>query len=181
MTKVTNKLALPAKSKYFLESEERVSQPGRLNRKIVSIRVKLTALTLAMIALITTGSSMVAIQNMDRELLDSLVKRGTSIALSAAIPAGYSILANDRLALDNLADKIEASQEDIVYLAILDNDSNILAHNNLTETGSRFETATGAPLQQGPGFTMYRVDRDGLSSYEFQTPIQFADNQVGSI
>jgi putative nucleotidyltransferase with HDIG domain len=181
MTKMTNKLALSPKGKHSPEHEDRASQSGRLNRKIVSIRVKLTALTLAMIALITTGSSMVAIQNMDRELLGSLVKRGTSIALSAAIPAAYSILANDRLALDNLADKIEESQEDIVYLAILDNDNNILAHNNLTETGSRFETATGAPLQHGPDFTMYRVDRDGLTSYEFRTPIQFADNQVGSI
>jgi putative nucleotidyltransferase with HDIG domain len=124
---------------------------------------------------------MVAIQSMDRELLDSLVKRGTSIALSAAIPAGYSILTDDRLALDNLAAKIEASQEDITYLAILGNDDSILAHNKLAETGSRFEAAVGAPLQQGPDFTMHRVERDGFASYEFQAPIQFADNQVGNV
>ena len=176
-----NKLALPPKGKYPPGRKDHPSQPGRLNRKIVSIRVKLTALTLAMIALITTGSSMVAIQNMDRELLDSLVKRGSAITLSAAIPAGYSILTNDRLALDNLAAKIKESQEDIGYLAILDNDSNILAHNNLAETGSRFEKTIGAPLRQGRDFTMYKVDRDGLASFEFRTPIQFADNQVGSI
>lgn len=181
MTKATNNLTLPPKDESAAKPGEHPSQPSRLNRKIVSIRVKLTILTLAMIALITTGSSMVAIQNMDRELLDSLVKRGASIALSAAIPAGYSILTDDRLALDNLAAKIEASQQDIVYLAIIDNDNNVLAHNELTETGSRFAVATGAPLRQGPGFSMRRVDRDGFSSYEFRAPIQFADNQVGSI
>lgn len=124
---------------------------------------------------------MVAIRNMDRELLDSLVRRGHSIAVSAAVPAGYSILSGDRLALDNLANKIEASQEDIIYLAILDKDSNILAHNKLTETGSLFQPATGEALEQGPGFTMHRVDRDSHASYEFQAPIEFADNRVGSI
>ena len=122
MTKTTDMLTLFSTDAHLSAAEKRPSQPSSLNRKIVSIRTKLTFLTLAMIALITTGSSMVAIQNMDRELLDSLVKRGTSIALSAAIPAGYSILTDDRLALDNLAAKIESSQEEITYLAILDND-----------------------------------------------------------
>ena len=169
------------KDKHPSKREDRPFRQGRFTRRIMSLRVKLTLLTLAMIALITTGSSMVAIQSMDRELLDALVKRGASIALSAAIPAGYSILSDDRLALDNLAAKIEASQEDIIYLAILDNEGSILAHNKMAETGSLFETATGVPLEHGAGFTMHRVDRDGLASYEFQAPIQFADNQVGSI
>ena len=155
--------------------------PARLNRKVVSIRVKLTLLTLALIALITSGSSMVAIQNMDRELFDSLVKRGSSIALSAAIPAGYSILADDQLALDNLAAKIEASQADITYLAILNNDGHILAHNRLMATGSQFEAPAPATLQHSADFTMHLVDRDGLTSYEFQSPIVFAENQIGSI
>ncbi len=155
--------------------------PSRINRKVVSIRVKLTLITLAIIALITSGSSMVAIQNMDQSLLDSLVKRGTSIALSAAIPAGYSILADDQLALDNLAAKIEESQADITYLAILDTDGQVLAHNKLTATGSRFATATDPPLKQGDDFTMHLVEREGLASYEFQSPILFAENQVGSI
>ena len=181
MTKTANQLTQPPEGKQPSKDESRHFHPEQLKGKIVSIRFKLTILTLAMIALITTGSSMVAIQNMDRELLDSLVKRGASIALSASIPAGYSILTDDRLALDNLAAKIEASQEDIVYLAILDNDSNILAHNNVEETGSQFAIALGAPLQHGPDFTMHRVDRDGLASYEFQTPIQFSNNQVGNI
>lgn len=181
MTKGTDKLTLSPQGKHPSKREDRPSRPGRFNRKIVSIRVKLTLLTLAMIAVITTGSSMVAIQSMDQELLDSLVKRGASIALSAAIPAGYSILADDRLALDNLAAKIEASQEDITYLAILDNDSNILAHNTLAATGSFFETETGTPLEHGSGFTVHRVEREGLASYEFRAPIQFADSQLGSV
>ena len=158
-----------------------LSQQIFVNRKSVSIRIKLTLLTLAMIALITTGSSMVAVQNMDRELLDSLIKRGASIALSAAIPAGYSILTGDRLALDNLAAKIQASQQDVRYLVILDNHENIQAHSSLTETGSRFAVADSMPLEQGPGYIMHQVERDGFTSFEFQSPILFADSQIGSI
>ncbi|MGK2943816.1 MAG: HD domain-containing phosphohydrolase [Desulfuromonadales bacterium] len=180
MTQVTDKLLFP-QGKRPSKRKDQPLRPDRPGRKIMSIRIKLTFLTLVIIALITTGSSIVAIQSMDRELLDSLVKRGASISLSAAIPAGYSILADDRLALDNLAAKIEASQEDISYLAILDNDGNILAHNKMAETGSLFIAAVGAPLEHGPDFSMHRVNRDGLASYEFRSPIQFADNQVGSI
>ena len=75
MTKGTDKLTLSPQGKHPSKREDRPSRPGRFNRKIVSIRVKLTLLTLAMIAVITTGSSMVAIQSMDQELLDSLVNR----------------------------------------------------------------------------------------------------------
>lgn len=181
MTKVTDKLTEPPQSKGPTIREDQPSRTGRLKRNIVSIRIKLTILTLTMIALITTGSSMVAVQNMDRELLDSLVKRGTSVALSAAIPAGYSILTNDRLALDNLAAKIQASQEDILYFAVIDNDDNILAHNSLAETGTRFDRLTSEPLRSGSNFTMHRVARKGLSTYEFMSPIQFADSLVGNI
>lgn len=157
------------------------SRTRRLKTKAVSIRVKLTLLTLAMIAVITTGSSLVAIENMDRALFDNLAKRGASIALSASIPAGYSLLADDRLALDNLAAKIEASQEDITYLAILDIDGNILAHNNLSKTGSAFETLFGVPLLNAPDFTMQQVNRNGVAHYEFKAPIEFANNQIGHV
>ncbi|NIQ10408.1 MAG: hypothetical protein GWO23_12450, partial [Gammaproteobacteria bacterium] len=118
---------------------------------------------------------------MDQELLNNLAKRGASIALSAAIPAGYSILAEDRLALDNLAAKIQASQDDITYLAILDNDGNILAHNKLTETGMAFDAIKGSPMLNTPDYSMQQVSRDGLASYEFKSPIEFAENRVGQI
>lgn len=178
---------MPDKSTQSPEGAKTVQQnigltsAGFFKRKVVSIRVKLTALTLAMIALITLGSSMVTIQNMDRELLNSLSKRGVSIALSAAIPAGYSILTQDRLALDNLAAKIQASQEDISYLAVLDLEGNILAHSKLSETGLLFEKATGTPVAESLDSSMHVVERDGLTHYEFQTPIHFSNNQVGNI
>jgi len=181
MTKATDRLMASAPDHPPQKEAKDSAEPGRFGRRVVSIRVKLTVLTLVIIALITTGSSIVAIRSMDRELLNSLVKRGTSIALSASIPAGYSILTDDRLALDNLAAKIEASQEDIGYLAILDKNNHVLGHNKLATTGTLFEAAPGPPLLKGAGFTMHRVDRYGLASYEFRTPIQFGGSQVGNI
>lgn len=157
------------------------SRTNHIKSKAVSIRVKLTFLTLAMIAIITTGSSMVAIENMDRALFDNLAKSGATIALSVAIPAGYSILTEDRLALDNLAAKIQASQKDISYLAILDNNDHILAHNNLSQTGRTFATIHGPPLLSAPDFTMQQVNRNGLSFYEFTSPIEFANNKIGNV
>ena len=181
MTEANDRLMAPAQGHPPPKEEKGPAMPGRFSRRGMSIRVKLTGLTMLIIALITTGSSIVAIRSMDQELLDSLIKRGTSIALSASIPAGYSILTDDRLALDNLAAKIEASQEDIGYLAILDKNNRVLGHNKLAATGSLFEETLGPPLEQGTGFTMHRTERYGLSSYEFRTPIQFGGSQIGNI
>jgi putative nucleotidyltransferase with HDIG domain len=181
MSQVTSKSKSPSNGLLPPQQQGQPARTSRLSLRAVNIRVKLTLLTLAMIALITTGSSLVAIENLDQELFNNLAKRGASIALSAAIPAGYSILADDRLALDNLAAKIEASQEDIIYVAILDNDSTVLAHNQLSETGMAFETTNGPSLLSASNFTMQQVNRNGLSSYEFKSPIEFADNRVGQI
>lgn len=162
-------------------SDLRLNRPHPFRRKVLGIRTKLTVLTLVLIAVITTGSSVIVIRNMDRVLFDALVGRGASLAQGTATPAGYSILAKDRLALDNLAARAKNNQDDILYLAVLDQKGQVLAHSELKETGTQFIQASGPPLQQGDGYTVYRVDRNQQAAYEFQAPIMFADNLVGNI
>jgi len=151
--------------------------------KIISggIRLKLTLVTLVLIGLITTCSSLVVIRVLDDHLLQSLIKRGNSIALSAATPAAYSILANDPLALDNLAAKIEESQQDILYLAILDVKGNTLAHSSLEPTKRSFIVLEGKSLAKGPTGSVQAVTRNGRECLEFSAPIQFANSLVGQV
>ncbi len=162
-------------------SGKQLPRPRRLWPSPLGIRLKLSLMTLVLIALITTGSSLVIIDIMDGVLLRSLLKRGTSIGLSTATPAGYSILTNDRLALDNLAAQIEASQNDILYLAILDVKGEILAHSQLEATGSPFELAKGPQIAQGERFTVKQDVHKGRPCYEFQVSILFSAKRVGSV
>lgn len=134
-----------------------------------------------LIALITTGSSLVVIHILEEALLQSLVQRGSSLAMSAATPAGYSILSGDRLALDNLAAKIAESQKDVVYLAVLDPEDTVLAHNRLAAAGGRYERLAGTTVAEGPDVVVRKIRRDGRSCFEFQAPIRFAGRQVGEV
>jgi len=145
------------------------------------IRFKLTLIILTLIALTTISSTLVIISIMDNYLLQSLVKRGTTIALSAATPAGFSILAKDRLALDNLVSKIKETQPDVAYMAIIDHKGIILAHNKVNLSGNQFEPIGGRIIEQGNDFRVQKIERAGLESYEFTSPIQFANQKVGDV
>ncbi|HEY7745132.1 MAG TPA: HD domain-containing phosphohydrolase [Desulfuromonadales bacterium] len=145
------------------------------------IRCKLALITLALIALITTGSSFVLTQILDESLLQTLVQRGRSLAISATTPAGYSILSGDRLALDNLAAKISASQEGVVFLAILDTEDTVLAHSRIESVGGQFERLAGTEVATKPDLAVRKVRRDGLSCFEFSSPILFAGSRLGEV
>lgn len=150
-------------------------------RRCRGIRFKLALVTLALIALVTTGSSLVVIHILDASLLHSLVQRGYSLALNATTPAGYSILSGDHLALDNLAAKIGQSQQDLVYLAILDTHDSILAHSQSSSVGSRFERLPGLAVATEMDFDVHKVRREGLSCFEFRAPILFAGSRLGEV
>lgn len=145
------------------------------------IRLKLTLITLVLIALTTFGSSLVVITIMDDFLLQSLIKRGSAIALSAATPAGFSILSEDHLALDNLVAKIKESQTDVVYMTIIDHKGVILAHNQLKETGAVLSPSVGALVQTGRDFKAKKVPRNGQDYYEIEAPIMFSQKQLGKV
>lgn len=145
------------------------------------IRFRLVFLVLFLVAATTFSVSTIVMRIMDRNLMDSLVKRGNAITRAAAVPAGYSLLTNDRLALDNLAAQIKRTQEEIEYVAILNLEQIILAHDQLDRVNARLEFMTGQPLDQPSGLPIIRGMRDGIECFEFRRPIFFADRHVGDV
>jgi len=150
-------------------------------RRPGGIRFKLAVVTLSLIALITASFSVVASRILDDALLQSLMQRGSSLAIVTTTPAGYSILSGDRLALDNLAAKITDAQEDVVYLAILDSKGTVLAHNRLEAAGDHFERLPGPEMAVTPDVAVREISREGRSVFEFEAPIRFAERQVGTV
>jgi HD-GYP domain-containing protein (c-di-GMP phosphodiesterase class II) len=145
------------------------------------IGCKLALSILVLVLVLTCGLALPIIRVMDDFLLQELVKRGLSVSQSAATPAAFSILADDRLALDNLAAKLEESQVDIGYLAIVGSQGMILAHSELDAVGRPFEELTGTPVLDSGGHQVHKVSRAGSSYFEFRTPIEFAGKKIGDI
>ena len=152
-----------------------------LKRYSHGIGFKLSLLMIFLLCVTAGGISLVVISIMDNEQLQSMIKRGAAISSAAASPAGYSILAEDRLALDNLVNSISASQPDLNYIAITDNNGVTLAHNSLEMTGISFPHRQGVPIGNNLGVNVKKVLREGAWSYEFKTPIIFSGNQVGYV
>ena len=118
------------------------------------IRFRLVSFFLSLLVVTTFSVSFIVMQILDSALLDSLVKRGSAITQAAAVPAGFSLLENDRLAMDNLVAQIKASQEELVYVAILDLEKNILAHDRLDRVGEQLPSLAGTPIAHAHDFAI---------------------------
>ncbi len=147
-----------------------------------SIRFKLSLVTFILIALITTASSLIVMNVMDRFILNELLKRGFSIGESAATAAGYNLLSGDSLAIDNLTAKLKDHQDDIVYVAAVDNAGKIVAHSELGMAGKVFSPGAGRVLQtRGDGAVVREIFSGRDVTYEFSIPILFAEKKLGDI
>jgi HD-GYP domain-containing protein (c-di-GMP phosphodiesterase class II) len=146
------------------------------------IRFKLSIVTFVLIAFITAGTSIIVMNIMDSFLLKELVKRGFSISRSTATAAGYSILSNDKLALDNLTAKIKEFEQDIKYVATVDEEGFIKAHSELEKMGEKFSDIQGDTLKEAKDGSIARVSVKGNSKeFGFETPILFAGKRVGAV
>jgi len=146
----------------------------------MGIRFKLSLISFLLVSAVILVASFIFMGIMDSFLLAELVKRGSSLSRGAADVAGYSMLARDRLSLDNLVAKIRERQEDIRYVAVVDRDGTITAHSDMRKSGTKFVPADGVVISREPdGSRVSRIDRSGGSSYEFSTPVVFANREIG--
>ena len=146
----------------------------------VGIRFKLSLITFLLVTTVISVSSFIVMGIMDTFLLGELVKRGLSMSRGAANAAGYGILARDRLSLDNLVAKTSERQTDIRYAAVVALDGTITAHSDMERVGSKFLPAAGEVINKNAdGSLVSRVEEKGVVSYEFRTPILFANREIG--
>ncbi|MFU8857175.1 MAG: HAMP domain-containing protein, partial [Deferrisomatales bacterium] len=146
------------------------------------IRFKLTTLTFLLVATITTASSVVAMNVMDEFILGQLVRRGLAIGRSVSSAAAYSFLAGDRLALDNLVSKVSEQQDDIVFVAVVDQGGRLRAHSDLRRTNEALGEAQGRLLEADPdGSRVLRVLRDEEPAFDFRVPVSFAGKHLGQV
>jgi HD-GYP domain-containing protein (c-di-GMP phosphodiesterase class II) len=152
------------------------------SRRFGRLGLRLSLLSMALVAVLTAASAMIVIDIMDGFLYREMVKRGSALAVSAATPAGYSLLAEDLLGLDHLVSKIEESQTDVLYVAIVDPQGRLLVHSRLKEMGGTITPQpTGKLLMQQHDVTVRSGLREGKESFEFDAPIRFQGRQLGTV
>ncbi len=155
--------------------------PAELGLRLGGIGARLSLLVVALVTLLTFGTAFLVINIMDNVLLRSMLKRGAASVHAIASAAGYSILAEDRLALDNLVAQGKKAQDDIVYLVILDRSRKILAHNQLDLNGSILTPSAGQLIEREGSLRASLVEHQGEGVYEFSVPVEFAGRRVGEV
>ena len=145
------------------------------------ISFKLAMLIITLLALTSFGISLAVISIMDDLQLQSMIERGAAVTTAAASTASFNILAEDRLALDNLVSRIGASQPDLDYIAIVDVNGRIVAHNHLELSGQTFSRDVGVPIGNRLGLDVRKLRNLDSWTFEFTTPITFHDNTLGQV
>jgi putative nucleotidyltransferase with HDIG domain len=146
------------------------------------IRVKLMGFMFLLVAVVTVASSAVVMGVMDRLVLEELFKKGLSIGRSASASAGFNLLSDDVLELDNLAAKLKDLYGDLLFVAAVDNQGLVRAHSELGKTGDSFAPAEGIVMRNGEdGSLVTRAWRDGVQAYEFRVPIVFTEKKLGDV
>jgi len=155
--------------------------PRDIRNKFHGIGSKLTLLVAGLITLLTLGTAFLVINIMNDVLLRSMINRGAINAQVIARSAGYSILSNDHLALDNLVAQSKRSQGDLAYLVILDDSRRILARGQFDLAGTRLPRLVGKLIESDGQLHVAQVVRNAQTVYEFSLPIHFAGRDVGEV
>jgi len=155
--------------------------PQKTFQRLHSIGAKLALLVISLVALLTFGNAVLVINIMDDVLNHSMIKRGAANVYALASAAGYSILNDDRLALDHLAAQTKSSQDDLAYVAILDSSRLILAHSQLDRANKTLPQLEGELIESDGSLRVTHLLRDGLNVYEFNLPINFSEHRVGEV
>jgi len=156
---------------------------GKARRRFSpGIRFKLVAFLLPLVFLLVVSVAVTVTKITDAEIQQDLLERGVAVSRVVALSAAYSLLSDDRLAMDSLASETKNSSSDIEYVAIRDAQNIVVAHSRMEERGKEYKIPDRArSLATYPETHAEEVSREGRDLIEFTTPILFAGKRVGAV
>jgi putative nucleotidyltransferase with HDIG domain len=147
-----------------------------------NIRAKTTLLVLLLLAGTTAASYTITLRIMNNHIREEIVKRAESLGRSIASAAGYNLILEDLLALDNMVYKIKASNSDIMWIAILGPDRKVIVHSDAGRAGAVLEPEAGRIVGRGADGTWIReIGTREATSFAVESPIAFMDKNLGSV
>jgi putative nucleotidyltransferase with HDIG domain len=146
------------------------------------IRVKSSLFVLLLLVLTTLVFYIITVRIMSQHITNEVIKRAEALGRSMASTAGYSLLSEDLLGLDNIVYKIKNSNRDIEYIAIINPAGETLVHSEIKQAGQRFSPAEGSVFRKSEDGTVIK-DVSGKSGnlLEISSPVMFMNKDLGFV
>jgi putative nucleotidyltransferase with HDIG domain len=147
-------------------------------------RIRFKASLFVLLLLVTTTFTfyLVTVQIMNHYILNEVIRRASSLTRSMASTAGYSLLSQDLLGLDNIVYKIKNSNPDVEYIAIINPRGQILVHSEIRKTGETFKPAEGGVFKRnGDGTVIREASGKGGGFFEISSPVLFLKQHLGLV
>jgi putative nucleotidyltransferase with HDIG domain len=146
------------------------------------IRVKASLFVLLLLVSTTLAFYVITVRIMNQYILSEVIKRAEVLSRSMASTAGYSLLSQDLLGLDNIVYKIKNSSQDIESIAIVNSAREILVHSEVKKTGEKFSPAEGPVLQKSEDGTVIKeISGKSGGMFEISSPVLFMDKDLGFV
>ena len=146
----------------------------------INAKFALYILTLLLITL--SGSYLITIEIMKRQIATSIVRRAESLSRSIASAAGHHLIPRDILALDNMVYRIKTANPDITSIAIIDNEGEIIVHSELGKRGEKILESPSTPEESGDKNKLFRHN-NGLQNQNLviENPVEFMGEKLGRV
>lgn len=147
-----------------------------------NIRAKATLYVLLLLAATTAFSSVITLRIMNSHILQEIMRKAESLSRSVASTAGYNLLSEDLLGLDNMVFKIRRSNPDINFIAILGPEREVIVHSDIRKAEGTIEPARGRLLKRsGDGTFIREIPTVFENHFEVTSPINFMDKRLGTV
>jgi putative nucleotidyltransferase with HDIG domain len=146
------------------------------------IRVKASLYVLILLTSTTLVFSIIALRTMNQNIRGEVLRRVETLCRGTAAVAGYSLISQDLLGLDNIVYRVKAANPDIESMAIVDPQSKIIVHSDTRRAGQTLRPAAGnLLLKSEDGTTVCEIPGPVRGLYEIRTPIIFMEKKLGSV
>jgi len=147
-----------------------------------SLRFKIAFFVVILLTSTSFILSIITVQIMNNYIQNEIIKRGESVAKSIAASAGYNLLPKDLLGLDNLVFKAKSSNNDMLYVAIVDPDMKTVVHSATEMIGETEPVAQGRLIRgTADGAIVRELTNSTGSIFEISCPIVFMKKSLGSV
>ncbi len=153
-----------------------------MNMAFSKIRFKISIFVVVLLFCTTLVFYLTTLKIMEVHITNEVVKKAEAMTKSIAVSAGYSILSKDLLGLDNMVFKMQESNPDVEFIAVVGTDMKIIAHSLVGEIGKKIKGAPGTERRksgQGEDITETLIPASG--SLEIVSPIISMQKRLGSV
>ena len=147
-----------------------------------SVRSKLTVFLFLLLFLTTFLFSFVTVRIMNQTISNEVIRRAELLSKSAASISAYSLISADLLGIDNIVFKGKALNPDVEYMAVVDKNMKVIAHNDIKMRGKVLKRFEGSILREDQDKTLIKeISFSSDKIFEIESPIFFKGKLLGTV